>query len=678
MDIVPASKSSDWFKALDNATVNSIGGNNVKDGINGPKFGLIVDELNKAKTVADQINIWQKYLKDPTILTGKGLAAAKKAFNTWMTGGKLPANVQSVLSKDPLAALPELAQAQLTYDKTDPASVKNYATALKDTYGNLKKADGTPEFTPVYLDSVAAGTIPQDTFDTRINTIATKAAFADLKAQGINPADVGGAEGLASSDKLAEYLNDPTKLASAYTTTSTANSTVPSNVGTGSVSNAGIDSLGYTNGTFDYTGGSGQLLTDGKVDPTKVKAAVDAYDTQKGTWHLPDTGRSGLTQTDTTPFGSYLQNMLVNYANKGDFYSPSYVNNLKQPEAPNLTNIKTSFENNPTSKDLSSYLVKMHQPSTANTTGQTSKPGTPDTTTTKVPTVNAPAVNTPAVNTPAVNTPAVNTPAVSTPAVSTPAVSTPAVSTPAVSTPAVSTPAVSTPVKTAAEIAAEKAEADRLAEINRIAAEKAEAERQAGLVALANQQAADKAAADKAAADKAEADRLAALGRNPDGGPSSLAPINPNTYGPQQITLAPNTVALSNSPSVIAAQQSPAQKAAMAQTVTLPTVGPQPINPSNGGPTSAITVNPSNAGIVGTIDPATLSVANMNSNVGGLPSLMGPQQVTVQPQQNAGVGTVLAPAPTQTSAQNAATQQTPQNPWDKMGITQQDYYENYW
>jgi hypothetical protein len=70
-----------------------------------------------------------------------------------------------------------------------------------------------------------------------------------------------------------------------------------------------------------------------------------------------------------------------------------------------------------------------------------------------------------------------------------------------------------------------------------------------------------------------------------------------------------------------------------AQTVALPPSGPQPINPSNGGPTSAVTVNPSNAGIVGTIDPSTLSVSNMNSNAGGLPSLMGPvaPAVTQQP-----------------------------------------------
>jgi hypothetical protein len=126
-----------------------------------------------------------------------------------------------------------------------------------------------------------------------------------------------------------------------------------------------------------------------------------------------------------------------------------------------------------------------------------------------------------------------------------------------------------------------------------------QAERQAGLVALANQQ----------AATKAEADSLVALGRNPDGGPSSLAPINPNTYGPQQITLAPNTVG-----PITAAQRD---------------LGP---------------LNISNLG-------AVISPQAMNSNAGGVASLVGPQ-VTVQPQQNAGglpslVGPV-APAVTYT------------------------------
>jgi hypothetical protein len=259
-----------------------------------------------------------------------------------------------------------------------------------------------------------------------------------------------------------------------------------------------------------------------------------------------------------------------------------------------------------------------------------------------------------------------------------------------------------TPANQAARLAAEKAAAEK-----KVLADKAAAE-QAGLVALANQQAADKAAKEKASVvPSVSAD-------------SNFTSINPNTYGPQQVTLDPNTVALSNSPSVIAANRATAANQATvvpystsvvpsvsagnnftgmsnnigpqqvtldpntvvsspsginalsAQTVALPPSGPQPINPSNGGPTSA-TVGPITAA---QRDLGPLNISNlgavigpqaMNSNAGGVASLVGPQ-VTVQPQSVAGAGTVLAPASTQ----------TPQNPWDKMGISQQDYYENYW
>jgi hypothetical protein len=272
----------------------------------------------------------------------------------------------------------------------------------------------------------------------------------------------------------------------------------------------------------------------------------------------------------------------------------------------------------------------------------------------------------------------------------------PVVNPPVVNPPVVNPPVVNPPVKTAAELAAEKAEADRLAEVNRLAAEKAEAERQAGIKTLAEKAEADRLAAEKAAVvttpgkltfqpvdgvvvsaeeraknleaariaqealakrqveEKAEAERqaglvalsnqqaevnrLAALARNPDGGPSSLAPINPNTYGPQQVTLDPNTVV--GSPSGI--------NALSAQTVALPPSGPQPINPSNGGPTSA-TVGPITAA---QRDLGPLNISNlgavigpqaMNSNAGGVASLVGPQ-VTVQPQTQPAVTYTYAPS----------------------------------
>ena len=144
----------------------------------------------------------------------------------------------------------------------------------------------------------------------------------------------------------------------------------------------------------------------------------------------------------------------------------------------------------------------------------------------------------------------------------------------------------------------------------------------------AKQQAIDKAAAEQKAIEDA---RLAALARNPDGGPSSVAPSNNITYGPQQVTLNPSAVVQSPSPL--------SSNISSAQTVALPPSGPSSY--------PQVTVNPTpaqNAGIVGTIDPATLSVANMNSNAGGLPSLMGPFQNTVQSQTQPAVNYTYAPS----------------------------------
>jgi hypothetical protein len=391
MDILPASTKSDWWTVLtDN---NPIKGPNLKDNINLPAFEKLQAQLVNAKTVPKQIELWQAFLKNPANINEAGMPIAKKALNTWMTDGKMPSNVQAALSKNPLAPLPALAQAQLTYDKTDPTSVKNYETALKDTYGNLKKADGTPEFTPAYLESVAAGTIPQDTFDTRINNIAVKAATADLKAQGISLADVGGAEGLASSGKLAEYLNDSTKLASAYTSTPTAGSTVTGGAGNDTVPNEGITALG------PYSGSISEVNT-----PAKMKQAVDNYDPNKGVYRAPSLDASGkLVANSTSPYSNILNGMLSGYKNP---YAADYTNQLKMPETPDLTNIKKSFENNPTSKDLlklantagqpydpnaqtslSPALSKIYQPSITNSAGKATKPGAPDTTNTTLPVV---------------------------------------------------------------------------------------------------------------------------------------------------------------------------------------------------------------------------------------------------------------------------------------------------
>jgi hypothetical protein len=404
-------------------------------------------------------------------------------------------------------------------------------------------------------------------------------------------------------------------------------------------------------------------------------------------------------------------------------------------EKPNLTNIQTPFNKNAIPQDLVSLfnsagtnyaggtranplvrptlpnngLVKLTQPSATESAEQLAKPGAPDTTNTQIPVDTGKVVDT--------GKPPVVT----------------------------DKPANWGYVKTPEEIAAEKAAADKLVaeqkaiEDARLAAEKAaadklEADRQAGIKAVENARiAAEQKAIEDArlAAEKTTiADRVAS--NQASYGPVSsfyggLAPpvsvsppvvesITPaqRDLGPQQVTLAPGTVALSNSPSVNAAQQTAANQATVvpystsvvpsvsagnnftgmsnnlgpqqvtlnpnavvtpsgintlsAQTVALPTSGPQqvtvqpqpaagtgtvlaPINPSNGGPSSAITISPNPAqNNLGPLNisnlGAVISPQAMNSTAGGVASLVGPQ-VTVQPQPAAGTGTVLAPSPSQ-------------------------------
>jgi hypothetical protein len=745
MDILPASTKSDWWTVLtDN---NPIKGPNLKDNINLPAFEKLQAQLVNAKTVPKQIELWQAFLKNPANINEAGMPIAKKALNTWMTDGKMPSNVQAALSKNPLAPLPALAQAQLTYDKTDPTSVKNYETALKDTYGNLKKADGTPEFTPAYLESVAAGTIPQDTFDTRINNIAVKAATADLKAQGISLADVGGAEGLASSGKLAEYLNDSTKLASAYTSTPTAGSTVTGGAGNDTVPNEGITALG------PYSGSISEVNT-----PAKMKQVVDNYDPNKGVYRAPSLDASGkLVANSTSPYSNILNGMLSGYKNP---YAADYTNQLTMPETPDLTNIKKSFENNPTSKDLlklantagqpydpkaqtslSPALSKIYQPSITNSAGKATKPGAPDTTNTTLPVV--PKAGEPIVTDTSagkvVTPPVVNSNTVVNPnTVDNPVI--PSVTPPApftvdsttsyerddispevraaldaraitdaknaivgdtitandnlvkgivspniassLSTNNMNTnvtgvngeagiPSVLNPTTTpgkptfqeddgvvvSAEERANNLEAARIAQealAKRQAEEKAEADRQAGLVALANQQAADKAAAEwDYNTNKAREETVAWEARQK--ALEVLAAQQNNTVtDPKSYTVSgglelPKGIGVNTLPTQIAAQQNNTVTDPKSYTVSGGLELPKGIG-VNTLPTQT-NLGPLNISNLG----AVIGPQAMNSNAGGVASLVGPQ-VTVQPQPQPAVTYTYAPSSEQQLEDTAAMQ----------------------
>jgi hypothetical protein len=317
-------------------------------------------------------------------------------------------------------------------------------------------------------------------------------------------------------------------------------------------------------------------------------------------------------------------------------------------------------------------LVKLTQPSATESAEQLAKPGAPDTTNTTLPVV--PKAGEPIVTDTSAGQ----------------VVNPPVVNPPVVNPPVVNPPVVNPPVKTAAELAAEKAEADRLAEVNRLAAEKAEAERQAGIKTLAEKAEADRLAAEKAAvvttpgkltfqpvdgvvvsaeeraknleaariaqeavakrqaeekaeaerqaglvalanqqaAEKAEATRLAAEKANtifqqgnitamPTGtaatGSNVFEKLPSNVIPNQYVSLPDNTVVQSVNPTT------------SNQTVSLTPTGPQPVYAATSSPTPA-----QNAGIVGAIDPSTLSVSSMNSNAGGVASLVGPVAPAVQ------------------------------------------------
>jgi hypothetical protein len=135
-----------------------------------------------------------------------------------------------------------------------------------------------------------------------------------------------------------------------------------------------------------------------------MKQVVDNYDPNKGVYRAPSLDASGnLVANSTSPYSNILNGMLSGYKNP---YAADYTNQLKMPETPDLTNIKKSFENNPTSKDLlklantagqpydpkaitslSPALSKIYQPSITNSAGQQAKPGAPDTTNTTLPVV---------------------------------------------------------------------------------------------------------------------------------------------------------------------------------------------------------------------------------------------------------------------------------------------------
>jgi hypothetical protein len=408
------------------------------DGVMDADIKQLATNLKNSSNLYNQVEDWKAYIGlvgDPawegyskfTPTQQKDYADKAKtvytdAFNKWMEQAKLPTSVQTILSDDPTAKLPSYLSGYLALDPKDPKSVDAYRAQLKKDFGGLKTKDGSSYISNDLIDAVASGKESFDSLDSKVTSAVQAATNKTLGSAAGSFSDI------TNSPTYQSLLSDPSKLTDSYNTNISKlkqNATtglweVGTSGGSGSDITGASGSAVGPNGEYQYNGGIAQLLNaDKNIDPTKMANMVNSYNTQKGAWTAPKLNpTTGKLEADTTsPYAPILNGILANF--KGDPYSAGYTSSLanKLPEAPNLTNIKTAFTDNPTSADLlklanttgtpynasvktslSPMLSKMYQPvTTTNAAGQTSaaaKPGAPDTTKTVIPTTTIPAIDT--------------------------------------------------------------------------------------------------------------------------------------------------------------------------------------------------------------------------------------------------------------------------------------------
>ena len=266
---------------------------------------------------------------------------------------------------------------------------------LKSTYGGMNDpTTGKPLFSDTELKAVADAKTADaiKPFNTKLNSLANQVLDSQNKSVYTvqSPTDRAAA--------LKTLLGDPSKLVSSVNALYNASNPNTDTVASGT----GIDLL------KNYRGGSTK-----DYSLAQEQAMIDAYDPNKGTWSLPTVGDKAAV--DKSPFGSYVQNMLTSYANKGDYYSPGYVSSVEMPETPKLTNISKPFDQNPTSSDLlklvnsagtaydptnaagsslSPVVRQLYQPQKNADGSQAAKPGVPDPTKTVIPTTTKPNIDT--------------------------------------------------------------------------------------------------------------------------------------------------------------------------------------------------------------------------------------------------------------------------------------------
>jgi hypothetical protein len=360
---------------------------------------LLQDKLADDATLADQLKTWQLEINSNSTATVQ--EPLKKAFALWMKDAGIPTSIQTILAKDPTVKPPSYITDYLALDPKDPASVDAYKAQLTKDFGGLKTNKGQSLINTDLIDAVASGSAD---FNDLGNQIITAVQTATTKSLGPSASQF---SDITDSPTYKSLLNDPSKLVDSYNSnvsklTKDATTGDGSNTTTTTTPPSGVTSLlpkgsfKDANGNFAYTGG--------EIEPDKMTEFTQSYNPNKGVYRAPSLDASGkLVSNSTSPYSNILNGMLSGYKNP---YAADYTNQLKMPETPDLTNIKKSFENNPTSKDLlklantagqpydpkaitslSPALSKIYQPSITNSAGQQAKPGAPNTTNTTLPVV---------------------------------------------------------------------------------------------------------------------------------------------------------------------------------------------------------------------------------------------------------------------------------------------------
>jgi hypothetical protein len=615
-------------------------------------------KLAYIQSVAPAATGWGTAFPDAGVAAMKKIAPKVSGFND-ATLKDIISNPKSSSITPYKTAMAESFKPNAPNDVYTPTKYSQNVQDLTSRYGGLLNSKGKPVFSKAYIDSVASGAVTAEDFKAKLDPYIDKVMgyTVDTATNSLDPSD--------PKYKAARQavINNPTKFVNDYNTYEsklTQNAQGTWDTATPSTTGTGLTNFIDANGKFIYNGGKNQL-GGAETDPASMSAMVEAYDPNAGTWQAPTRKYLGTKDgkpvysdnqsvSSATPFGDLLNQALANHR---DPYAAGYVNPLTMPEEPDLTGVKKTANVSPTASDLlklantagqtydpkvvtsvSPALSQMYQPSTitrADGSTYTAKPGAPDTTKTTIPTLTSDGTG--IINSNGTVTKIDNTDI--------------------------------TPKEwwyTRGFNSEAQANANGwFNDIKKVSDDINVTQQPVVTYTYApsiEQQLEDKAV--NAGYQGDYTDTAAKESFIAGGLPSLISPI---TYAPsieQQLEDKAVNAGYQGDYTDTAAMESfinaNNQSVAPAQTVALPPSGPQPINPSNGGPQP---INPSNGGpsslapiTAAQIDLGPLNIPNlgavigpqaMNSNAGGVASLVGPQ-VTVQPQPQPAVTYTYAPS----------------------------------